>query len=90
MYHAPHNKSLKLKTVNSTKTGKIETINVDGITYIPINVIPHEHRRDFKPKKRVLPSTNAVIEVNKKFFVPLNHNKVKPFEIEGVIYIPVK
>ena len=90
MYLAPSNKKHSLKTVVPTKKGKIETIEVDGITYIPIHVIPHEHRRDFKPTKRILPSLNPVIMINNSHFVPINHNKVEPVEIEGEIFIPVK
>lgn len=73
-----------------TKSGKIETIKIDGITYIPLHVIPHEHRRNFKPKKRIIPFSNPVIKINNRHFVPINHNKIKPVEIEGVVYIPVK
>jgi len=53
VYKAPKNKIKKLKTVKPLKTGKSKIINIDNITYIPLHVVPYEHRRAFKPVKRV-------------------------------------
>ena len=59
------------------------------MTYIPLHVVPYEHRRAFKPKKRVFPSSKPVIKINNVHYVPVNHKKIKPIEVEGIVYIPV-
>jgi hypothetical protein len=57
-----------LKAVKPIKDGFIKTLNLKNITYIPIDVIPNDERKEFKPVKQVISSPYPVIEINNKYY----------------------
>lgn len=69
VYSAPANKIDLLKPVTPSKTGRINTIKVGPITYIPAKVIPDEVKKVFAPAKKA-PETNPVFSINGAKFVP--------------------
>ena len=70
------------------KEGFIKTLNLENITYIPVDVIPKEERREFKPVKHVVSSPYPVIEINNKFYT--SEQSAHTIDINGITYIPIK
>ena len=89
VYTVPAHKIDKLKSIAPTKSGKIDTIKVGSITYIPASVIPKAFRKLFVPAKKPL-SKNPVIAINGAHYVPLKDKSIEPIKIEDTTYIPVK
>ena len=61
--------------------GKIETIKIKNVTYIPITVVPKIFRPVFKNydvTKKVPNNATHVINVNGKNYVPVNNQTIKP------------
>jgi len=79
-----------LKSITPTKSGKINTIRVGKITYIPASVIPKSFRKVFTSPKRKVSLKNPVISINGANFVPLKDKSIKPIKIEDTTYIPVE
>ena len=88
VYTAPAHKIDKLKSIAPTKSGKINTIKVGSITYIPASVIPKAFKKLFVPAKKT-PSKNPVIIINGSHYVPLKNKSVKPIKIQDKVYVPV-
>jgi len=88
VYTVPAHKIEKLKSIAPTKSGKINTIIVGSITYIPASVIPKAFRKLFVPAKKTV-SKNPVIIINGANYIPLKSKLVKPIKIQGKIFVPV-
>jgi hypothetical protein len=88
VYTVPAHKIDKLKSIAPTKSGKINTIIVGSITYIPASVIPKAFRKLFVPAKKPV-SKNPVIIINGAHYIPLKSKLVKPIKIQGKIFVPV-
>ena len=80
VYSAPAHKADQLKAISPTKSGKINTIKVGSITYIPASVIPKAFQKVFVPKKKVLVK-NPVFTINGSNYVPHKNHKIKPIKI---------
>lgn len=80
VYTAPANKIDLLKPINPSKSGRINTIKVGPITYIPAKVIPDEVKKVFNPAKKV-PEKNPVFNINGDKFVPHKNETIKPIVI---------
>jgi hypothetical protein len=71
--------------------GKIDTITVKNVTYIPLNVIPKKFTPAFKNVKKVEKPNNPthVIKINGENYVPITNRTVKPVTFDGAKYVPV-
>jgi hypothetical protein len=74
---------------------KISTIKIANNTYIPISVVPKVYRPLFTFKVRPLVKSapkpiTRTIKVNGDFYVPITNKTVKPIELDGVKYVPVR
>ena len=88
VYTAPAHKIDKLKSIAPIKSGKITTIKVGSITYIPASVIPKAFRKIFVPTKKPLVK-NPVIKINGAHYIPLKNKSIKPIKIQDKVFIPV-
>lgn len=72
----------------------VSTIKIGNATYIPITVVPKVYRPVFCYRVPLKPPTPApitrAIKVNNNLFTPITKGPVKPIEVEGTKYVPVK
>lgn len=74
--------------------GHVNTFKIGSKTYIPLSVVPKVYKAVFAYKVK-LPAKKAskptpIIKINDKHFVPVTDKSVKPIEVNGKTFIPVK